>query len=131
MSSILALDVGESRIGVAIASSIARLPGPLTTLQNSSTVWEEIRAVAEQEDANIIVVGLPRNLSGQDTAQTTYVREFVKGASDLQIVFQDEALTSKKAEQELSSRGKPFSKGDIDALAATYILQDYLEQNGN
>ena len=131
MNNIIALDVGESRIGVAIANSVARLPSPLMTLQNSETVWEEIRAVAEQQSANVIVVGLPRNLSGQDTEQTRYVRNFVQsGGEGLQIEFQDEALTSKKAEQELNLRGKPFTKGDIDALAATYILQDYLDQHG-
>lgn len=130
MSNILALDVGESRIGVAIASTIARLPSPLTTIQNSTNVWEEIRSVAAEKSANVIVVGLPRNLAGQDTDQTRYVRNFVQAAGDdVQVVFQDEALTSKKAEQELNRRGKPFTKGDIDALAATYILEDYLGQH--
>ncbi|MCX6728115.1 MAG: Holliday junction resolvase RuvX, partial [Candidatus Saccharibacteria bacterium] len=42
--------------------------------------------------------------------------------------LQDEALTSVKAEEELKSRGMPFEKGDIDALAATYILQDFLDE---
>lgn len=126
MNSILALDVGESRIGVAAANDIARLAHPLTTLNNSETVWDEIRSLAQAESATIIVVGLPRNLSGEDTAQTEYVRRFVADITDMKIVFQDEALTSRKAESELNQRGKPFSKGDIDALAATYILEDYL-----
>lgn len=128
MDSILALDVGESRIGVAVANQVARLAAPLTTLNNSPSVWDEIRLLARNESASIIVVGLPRNLSGDDTAQTEYVRRFVTGVKDLQIVFQDEALTSKKAESELNQRGKPFAKGDIDALAATYILEDYLAE---
>lgn len=126
MNSILALDVGESRIGVAVANTVARLPRPLTTLANTDDVWQVIRELAATESADTVVVGLPRNLSGQDTAQTAYVRDFVSGAGDLKVVFQDEALTSKKAEAELRQRGKDFAKGDIDALAATYILEDYL-----
>jgi RNase H-fold protein (predicted Holliday junction resolvase) len=47
------------------------------------------------------------------------------------VVFQDEALTSRKAESELNKRGKPYAKGDVDALAATYILEDYLTQQEN
>ena len=43
--------------------------------------------------------------------------------------MQDEALTSVKAEEELKDRKSPYEKGDIDSLAATYILQDYIEEN--
>lgn len=130
MSSILALDVGESRVGVAVASLAARLPRPLTTLANSPTIWQDIQDLVQAESSELIVVGLPRNLSGEDTAQTAYVRTFAQGLSGHKVVFQDEALTSKKAESELKARGKPFAKGDIDALAATYILEDYLHQHG-
>ena len=45
---------------------------------------------------------------------------------DLPVIAQDEAATSVKATEELESRGKPYDKGAIDALAATYILEDYL-----
>lgn len=125
-TSILSLDVGERRVGVATASLIARLPRPLTTLNNSPAIWEEVAQIAQDEDASTIVVGLPRNLSGEDTDQTRYVRDFAEHLSGFDVIFQDEALTSQKAEKELASRGKPFEKGDIDALAATYILEDYL-----
>lgn len=126
MSSIVALDVGERRIGVAVANEIARLPSPHGILHNSPTVWDEIRSFMAEVSADVLVVGLPRNLSGDDTAQTAYVRSFVQQAPDIAVVFQDEALTSKKAEAELITRGKPYTRGDIDSLAATYILEDYL-----
>ena len=131
MSSIVALDIGERRIGVAVASQITKLPHPHSTLDNTMTVWNDIRDLMKEYAADTLVVGLPRNLSGDDTAQTTYVRNFVAQAPDLHIVFQDEALTSRKAEAELISRGKPYVKGDIDALAATYILEDYLHTEGS
>jgi putative holliday junction resolvase len=129
-SNILSLDVGERRVGVAIANVIARLPRPLTTLDNTDDIWGQIKALVTEHDVETVVVGLPRNLSGDDTAQTRYVRTFAENLSEYTVVFQDEALTSQKAEKELNSRGKPFAKGDIDALAATYILEDYLTVYG-
>lgn len=127
--SVLALDVGERRIGVAIASRIAKLPRPLTTLQNSPSVWEDIRTIVKNEQADIIVVGLPRGLSGNDTKQTLEVRDFASKLADetgIPVELQDEALTSHQAEAELVSRKRGFDKGMVDALAATYILEDYL-----
>lgn len=129
---ILALDVGERRIGVARATEAARLPSPLTTLENNLTIWTELKQICNEQRIVRIVIGLPRSLSGQATAQTKYVENFATEARahlGLPIQFQDEAVTSKQAERELIARGKPFNKGDIDALAATYILEDYLREN--
>jgi putative Holliday junction resolvase len=126
---ILALDVGEKRIGVARANSLARLASPLTTLTVSDSVMSDRQALCQQESATVLVLGLPRNLSGQDTAQTQRIRDFgeqLAVAVRLPIVWQDEAVTSEQAEAELKQRGKPYGKGDIDALAATYILEDYI-----
>ncbi len=126
---ILALDVGEKRIGVALASKIARLAAPLLTIDNSDSVLEDIARLIAKENVSQVVVGLPRSLNSQDTAQTIYVRNFVEKlekALEVKVILQDEALTSHKAESELRARGSNYSKGDIDALAATYILEDYL-----
>lgn len=129
-SNILSLDVGERRVGVAIASLIARFPRPLTTLDNTDEIWSQIKNLVAEHDVDTLVIGLPRNLSGDETAQTQYVRTFTEKLTGYTVVFQDEALTSHKAEQELTAKGKPYSKGDIDALAATYILEDYLTAHG-
>lgn len=130
---IIALDVGAQRIGVAEANSIARIAHPLTTLDHASTIYDDITQLLKDHDASILVVGLPRGMQGQDTQQTAYVRHFVESLraqlSDVALFWQDEALTSQKAETELQTRKKPFSKGDIDALAATYILDDFLQQH--
>ena len=128
----LALDVGNARIGVARANSIARIASPLTTLNHTASIMDDIKELIMTEGADRLVVGLPRGLSGQETPQTHIVREFVaelKQHVPIEIAFQDEALTSQKAETELNARRKPFSKGDIDALAATYILDDYLQEH--
>jgi putative Holliday junction resolvase len=129
--SILALDVGSQRVGLAIASATVRLAHPMGTLQNDASFMEHLNKVVKDEAVGQIVVGLPRGLSGQTTAQTSLVEEFtqnLKTVFDLPIHMQDEAVTSIRAEDELRSRGKMYERGDIDALAATYILEDFLNQ---
>jgi putative Holliday junction resolvase len=126
----LALDVGEKRIGVAVGDSGVRIAIPFETIEVDGSEIEQIARLVVNENADTIVVGYPRNQSGEPTAQTAYVEEFAKQLRDMapNIVFQDESLTSVLAEQRLKSQGKPYTKGDIDAQAATIILQDYLER---
>jgi putative Holliday junction resolvase len=134
MTKILALDVGGVRIGVALADAQLKFANPLITLINNEAVWDEIAAIVQANDVQTIVVGLPRGLEGQETAQTSICRDFAKTLSErlkIAVELQDEAATSVKAEAELQSRGKPYQKSDIDALAATYILEDYLGVGGN
>ncbi len=131
-SSIVALDVGTVRIGVALADSVARLPKPLRTLANDEQFTEQLRRIIDNEAVTTLVVGLPRSLDGEDTDQTRLVRSFVADwqvGVGLPLFFQDEALSSARAKEELMARGKPYQKGDVDALAATYILDDYLANN--
>ena len=131
-SSIIALDIGEKRIGVAVASSIARLARPLTTLVLDENFFTNLVEIISRENVSEIVVGMPRNLDGQPTSQTFFVETFVNELqqhTSLPIQFQDEAVTSRLAQEELEARGKTYAKADIDALAATYILQDYLDEN--
>ncbi len=126
---ILALDVGEKRVGVAISNSEARLPKPLTTLNHDESLWPRLRELIEEENVKLIVVGLPRSLNGGETKQTEYVRSFAKtlaNGTELPIQFQDEALTSVHATTELNKSKKPYAKSNVDALAATYILSDFL-----
>lgn len=127
---ILALDIGERRIGVARGDTMVRIAVPLVTVIVDGTELEQIRKLIASEQADIVVVGYPRNQSGEPTAQTAYV-ESVAGqlAGDVaEMVYQDESLTSVIAEQRLMARGRPYQKGDIDAEAAAVILQDYLER---
>lgn len=127
---LLGLDVGERRIGVSVGDSIGRLASPLTTVEVDGTEIVRLQRLMLEHDVTEFVVGLPRNMSGEETAQTSLVKDFVVrrlSGFELPVHYQDESLTSVKAEQELQKRKKPFSKGDIDALAATYILNDYME----
>jgi len=128
---LLGLDVGTVRIGVASARHDVGIANPLTTIVNDDQVFTAIGAHMRAEQADGLVVGWPRGMDGQTTAQTGYVEQFVtKLKAELEgvtVYLQDEALTSRQAEAELQQRGKPFRKEDVDALAATFILQDFIE----
>jgi putative holliday junction resolvase len=128
---LLGLDVGDARIGVAFADTDVRIAIPYDYIEADGN---EIAAIAElviRNSTSIVVIGYPRNQSGEATRQTESVERFAKKLQDLDadIVFQDESLTSVMAEQRLASRRKSYSKGDIDSEAAAIILQDYMEQN--
>lgn len=128
---LLALDVGSKRIGLALASYAARIASPYKTIINDDEVWQNLRVIAEAETVKQLVVGLPRGLDGQSTAQTQYAQDFAAKLADeveLPVSLIDEAVTSRQAEAELVSRGRNFSKGDIDALAAVYMLEDYMSE---
>lgn len=129
--SLIGLDVGEKRIGVAVADLGIRIAVPFTTVQVDGNELKAISEIVVREDVDTIVVGYPRNQQGEPTAQTNYVENFSTQLQDMdaKIVFQDESLTSVMAEQRLKDSKKPYTKGDIDAQAAAIILQDYLEVN--
>lgn len=128
--SFIALDVGEKRIGVALGDDGVKLAFPYETIEVDGGEVVRIAELVMSERVDTVIVGYPRNQSGEATAQTEYVETFVEQLDDLDvtIVYQDESLTSVMAEQRLLSYKKPYTKGDIDALAAAMILQDYLEQ---
>lgn len=126
----LALDVGERRIGVAAGDSGVRIAFPLDTIEVDGNEIQAIAQLVVSENVDTVVVGYPRNQSGEATAQTAYVEAFAKKLEDIapQLAFQDESLTSVMAEDQLKQLGQPYTKGDIDARAAAIILQDYLER---
>lgn len=128
---IIALDVGEKRIGVAVADGVVPIARRLTTIDVDGSELRVVVKLLSDENAGSIVVGYPRNQSGEATAQTKYVEDFVgrlEEVTEAKIIYQDESLTSVIAENSLRSFGKPYTKSDIDAEAATLILQDYLER---
>ena len=130
-TTIVCLDVGEKRIGVAVGDSAIRIAVPFETIEVDGSEVQEIAEIVIKEKADILVIGYPRNQAGETTKQTQFVEDFAGKLSMFatKIVFQDESLTSVIAEQQLKAYNRPYSKADIDAQAATIILQDYLETN--
>lgn len=130
---LLCLDVGERRIGVALVDLSVPIPIPKTTIEVDGTEFEQIVKLINFEGAGKLIVGYPRNQQGEVTKQTQYVEAFVaklQATEDFgtEVIYQDESLTSVMAEQQLIAQKKPYTKGDIDANAARIILQDYIER---
>ncbi len=124
----LALDVGERRVGLAMADSQVKIAVPFGYLERSDNIIAELTELLVRHNIDVIVVGYPRNQSGEATKQTEAVEAFVAELSevegDAEVVYQDESLSSVEAERRL---GRVKDKGEIDAEAASIILQDYLE----
>jgi putative Holliday junction resolvase len=125
----LGLDVGEQRIGVARGDAIGRIAQPITTIL-ANDADKSLAQLVHDTDATDIVIGRPRNQSGDTTNQTSRVQQFVAAhvqPLQLPVHWQDESVTSVIAEERLKQRNKPYQKADIDAEAASIILQDFLE----
>jgi putative Holliday junction resolvase len=137
---IVAFDVGERRIGVAISDASCTLARPVGVLQVRGldgaavdTVAGEVHRLAAEEDGVAgVVVGLPRRLDGSANAMTPRVERFARdlaSRTQLPVTLQDERLSSHEAESRLGQREKDWRvrKQRLDAAAAAVILQDYLD----
>ena len=91
---IIGLDVGTKRIGVARADSSVKIAIPMETVEVDGTEFEKIKRLARLQGTNFFVIGLPRNLQGEETAQSRYSRDFAKRLKkelpEAKIAFQDE-----------------------------------------
>ena len=125
------LDVGEKRIGVAVGDSDVRIAVPFETIDVDGGEVQAVTEILLKEKADVLVIGYPRNQSGEPPAQSKFVEAFAEKLADIapKTVYQDESLTSVIAEQQLTAYGRPYKKSDIDAQAAAIILRDYLEAN--
>lgn len=134
---VLALDVGEARIGVAVGrlgSSFAFGRGFITRSKLAVDV-AAVQSLVNEEGAARVVVGLPSRLRGGDSAQTQKVRVFAAELEKvgLVVVFEDERLTTRLAAQGLATSGlkkkQRQEKGRLDERAAVLILESYLAQH--
>ena len=120
----LALDVGDRRIGLAVGDDTHGLSRPLRTLLRRSVPKDlaELERIARDEQIDALVVGLPLTLRGEEGHQAERVRRFATAAEKLglPVRFYDERHTSSEAQ----IRGAT----DIDAGAATILLEDFLAQ---
>lgn len=140
MGRIVAFDVGERRIGVAVSDASCTLARPLGTLHVSGlgagavniAAKEVARLAAEDDGVSGVVVGLPRRLDGSPNEMTPRVERFARdlaASTQLPVTLQDERLSSHEAESRLGQREKDWRvrKKRLDAAAAAVILQDYLD----
>ncbi len=120
----LALDIGDRRIGLAVGDDTHGLTRPLRTLVRRSVVKDlaELERIARDEQIDALVIGLPLTLRGEEGHQAERVRRFATAAEKLGLPVRlyDERHTSTEAEIRGAS--------DIDAGAATILLEDFLAQ---
>ena len=105
---------------------------PYQTLDVDMGFMSRLRNIIADQSIILLVVGLPRNLEGDDSAQTKLVRTFAAELGELTglpVILQDEALTSEEAKQRLRqvSQKEIVAKRLVDQVAASIILQDYLD----
>ena len=132
----LALDLGERRIGIAISDLMGIIANGLETYNrvNIDADCKYIANIIKNNNVKEVVLGLPKNMDGTcgPRVQKTYdFAEELKKYTDAKIVFYDERLTTVAAEKVLISAdvSREKRKTVIDKMAATIILQDYLNFN--
>jgi len=155
MTRLLALDVGEARIGVAVSDPSGFLASPYTTLRVSADelqTWTAIQRLVDETEAESLLIGLPVSLDGQIHAQGERIQAFAERLRPhiaVPISFWDERLSTVEARRLLMERGRDEdqrrqrgsrrrrtqtgrrARQGIDALAATVLLQDYLDHQRN
>lgn len=128
---LIGFDVGDKRIGLAEGDGQLKIAFPSGHMIVDGLEIERIGQLIAEKEPSVLVVGYPRDQSGGETDQTAKSREFGDSLVQfgIEVVYQDESLTSVIAEDRLKQRGKPYSKADIDSEAAAIILQDFIEAN--
>jgi putative Holliday junction resolvase len=131
---VLALDVGDKRIGVAISDALGLTAQPLPTLTRAGGAADvgAVVKLVQQHGVGAIVAGLPLTLQGEHGPQAKKVLGFVRAlelATPVPVTTQDERLTTVEGQRALREGGMNAKKqkGAIDAVAAHLILQQYLE----
>ena len=127
--SIIALDVGDARIGVARANSLAKLPEPVGIITNDIHAKTAIESVIKEHAAELLVVGLPLLVGGKDSDQAQKVRMFTNELAKhltIDYVFVDESHSSSEADDWLKRHKRGIAMHNDD-IAACIILQRYLE----
>jgi putative Holliday junction resolvase len=130
---IMAIDLGEKRIGVALSDptrTLAKAYGVLARKSRREDFERFGRIIAEQAVA-LVVMGLPITLSGEEGQRAAWVRDYTAELQQhlpVPIVFWDESLTTKEAEASLRARGQRGKKikQRVDAVAAAFILESFL-----
>lgn len=135
MSRVLALDLGSKRIGVAVSDFTGTVASPLTVIQRSKLKrhdHERIAALVRDEEAELVVIGLPLSMSGEEGPAAKAARaESAAMATliDVPIETYDERLSTVTAQRALTEAGVrgPAGRQVIDKIAAAVILQAFLD----
>ncbi|MDR9401809.1 MAG: Holliday junction resolvase RuvX [Halothece sp. Uz-M2-17] len=137
--SVLGLDIGKKRIGIAGCDGTGLIATPIMTLERTSFTddIEQLNDLIAKREVTLLVIGMPYAMNGELGHQAQRIQKYVKRLQrviKLPIEYVDERLTSIEAESQLKTK-KGFSprrdKAQIDAHAAAIILQQWLNQRRN
>jgi putative Holliday junction resolvase len=129
---ILGLDMGDSRIGVALSDPLCIMASPLTIISRTDEEAdiEAIINIARQNEVGRIIIGLPLSMDGSLGTQANKVKEFAAELScqvDIPVEFKDERLSTVSAKRIVRNVRKTNRETRYDAAAAALILQSYLD----
>ena len=134
MGRILALDAGRKRVGLAVSDPMQMIANALDTV-SAHEVLNFISAYVKREQVDVFVVGLPKQMNGNDSESMQYIRPLLKKLQEnfptIELVLFDERFTSAMAHKTMLEGGlkkkQRQDKALVDRIAATIILQGYLE----
>lgn len=135
---IMALDIGDKAIGIAISDAMLLIPQGKPTLKRAGmdADIERLRHLAAENEVHKIIVGEPLHMDGRPSPQSRKTAKFARKlqqATQIPVVLWDERLTSFAAEQHLEELGLGWRKRreHVDKMAAMLILQSYLDEHRN
>ena len=137
MARALGIDFGKRRVGLALSDKLGLIASPYKTIiyLSEKELIREIKKIVLEKEIEIIILGLPLNMKGEDSIQTKKVRSFKKHLSELKlpIVYEDERFSSILAKNSLVLQNVKtgHNKSEVDKTAAAIILQQYLDKNSN
>ena len=131
---VLALDIGEVRVGVAVSDPAGRVASPVCVLPSAEVLAHAVsfRRVLEDWEPDLLVCGLPRTLAGEEGPQAARIREQaqrIASTCGIPLEFADERLSSAEAKRILRSQGlsERAMRGKVDMVAASLFLQSWLD----
>lgn len=138
MARIMGLDVGDKTIGVALSDPLFVTAQPFETIRRTKAKADidRLEDIVKEKEVNQIVVGLPKNMNNTIGPQSMKVISFVdllKKRFDIEIVYEDERLTTVQSESVLIDMNvrRENRKKQIDNIAASFILQSFLDRRSN
>ena len=134
---IVCLDIGDVRIGVAVSDPTGTIASPVEVIRRVG--WgpdtRKIREICDRYETVRVLSGLPLNMDGSEGFQAKKVRDFCGQLekAGLQVVFQDERLSTVTAEDALleGDLSRSSRKNNVDKVAAAIILRQWLEEQTN
>ena len=129
----MGLDIGDSRIGVALSDPMGILASPMAIVARTEEAKDiqDIIDIATKNEADRIIVGMPFNMNGSLGRQAEKVQRFTESLreqTDIPIEYRDERLSTVEAKDKMQSVRKAGRKIRYDAVAAALILQSYLDE---